>query len=846
MEKLSNSDMATKELGVGDLPEELLVMILANIDPAGLRTSGQVCRRWRRIVTDERSWKRAFVRRFGREPFEMLATGSVGRGGAKGSGVGVWQSEYSSRERVTGLWAGTVGRRSNSERRMEFNARVGSVDRLVVDERQGWALAVSKASRAAVKYDPASGTVYARKNERRNVVFAMPQLSDGSGIVDDGSRVSAVSTRSDRILWGLESGLCTATHLTRHGELKSRAVAARYHTAPVLDMAGPLDRLAQRSYDWRSLCGARAEGDDLVASASASGAVHVWSDRTGQLQHLLQGVAGTPLVRVTWAEGARYVVAASTAGVVFVWDRQALATAAQPANARDLFRQVPWLSPAPDEYSDGRMAPTFVAPFPGAQLVQAQRVVQLTGDPFGASFVLAVEGRGVWRMSVHGSLLASFCTDHPSIPPQPAQNQPIPITVVVWEVDGGGSKRQQRQSGSSTPNLSTAASASDNNKSNISSNSHVLRMDLTKPQPPLVDSAGGRRLLVVGDATGSLWMFDGDATGESVAALQTWRRIHQRAVSAVDVNAAVVVSAARDGQVLVLDPLSGQTLRAMRCHGGGRKLRHDLRQQRREVDEAPGQLWPPHNAQQRPRERRLDPRFWWVHLPLINERTRGDVYLAQMLAARTSERWARQTQGRIADALDAAALDPDDEVPAFHAWLRVEPALVHSFPTLVADVVAGSTWVAMANGTRIHSCFLTPTQKPIHASPASRLRSLRSDGFLSANIAEELAELRLETHAQRQERIDAHETRAYLDREFVLPTDELGLSPDEQVAYALWLSQQQTPDNHTPASADDATTLSSATHSDQPNPDHFSHLALDDMTEEEQLEYALFLSSTSS
>ncbi|KAJ2529308.1 hypothetical protein EV175_007378, partial [Coemansia sp. RSA 1933] len=63
MEKLSNSDMATKELGGGDLPEELLVMILANIDPAGLRTSGQVCRRWRRIVTDERSWKRAFVRR---------------------------------------------------------------------------------------------------------------------------------------------------------------------------------------------------------------------------------------------------------------------------------------------------------------------------------------------------------------------------------------------------------------------------------------------------------------------------------------------------------------------------------------------------------------------------------------------------------------------------------------------------------------------------------------------------------------------------------------------------------------------------------------------------------------
>ncbi|KAJ1766672.1 hypothetical protein IW140_003793 [Coemansia sp. RSA 1813] len=909
-----------------DLPEELVVMIFTHIDPLTLKTSGQVCKDWRRIVSDERSWKRAFVRTFGRLPYERLLASSVhhssrGRGKARGQSRLSWQNEYTSRVHLTRQWAGTCGGKYSDEQRLEFNARVGTVDRIIVSEKHGWALAVSKAGRAGVRCDPSTGKVFARKNELRPVVFAMPRISDDDAIVDDGSKVSAVSTRSDRILWGFESGLCTVTHLTRYGELKNRVVAARYHTAPVLDVAGPLDHLAQKTYDWRNKYRINAE-DDLVASSSASGSVYVWLSSTGQSCHFLQGVTGIPLVRVTWAEGARYVVAASSAGVIFVWDLSVLSIDAQniqnsqlPAlyapnrnEVQDLFQKTPWLTPEPDEYSDGRIPPTFVFSFPGTQQVQAQRVVQLVGDPFDDSFVIAVEGRGVWRIGVDGTILAMFSIVQPPPPATvpPGQQQPAPITVMTWKVDSGP-KRQLPGSSrppscvSSAANLSPAASGAQTPKGKAPDRNNVLRLDLTKPTSPtvasLAEDTSSKRLLLIGDATGSLWMFDADETGEAVQPLHAWPRIHQRAISAIDVNAAVLVSAARDGQVLVIDPLSGRTLRTIRCHGGGRSLRRDLRRQRprrrprnnNDNEDAHTELedvfadpfvWqhePPNNVPLVHHERRLDPRFWWVHLPIINENTRGDVYLAQMLASRTSEQWEIQVRGRGADALDMArGVEAGDEVSEFYTWLQVEPELVHGFPTLVADVVAGHGWVVVANGTRIHSCFLgqqhmpQPKAKgPGHSSNSSRQRNGRS-GAQAASIVEELAELQLETRDEREWRIEEHENRAYIEREFMQPTTELGLSADEQIAYALWLSQQdgsskaaaeQCSSHATAAqpngsalgtcnasadSIDGHRSLDSAASSDGRNANDFTDLALEDMTEEEQLEYALFLSSAPS
>ncbi|KAJ2654515.1 hypothetical protein IWW48_006056 [Coemansia sp. RSA 1200] len=922
MEQAHGADDDTQAVRIADLPEELLVMVFAHIDPRALMTAGQVCRYWRRIVSDERSWRRAFVRTFGRLPFERLEPSSTitsssssssrwnSRTGTRRQDGFSWQTEYTRRVHLTKQWAGAGGERYSDEQRLEFNARVGSVDRVVVNEKHGWALAVSKAVRAAVRCNPSTGRVYARKNELKPVVFAMPQLGDDGANADDGSRVSAVAVRADRILWGLENGLCTATHLTRFGELKKRVVAARFHSAPVLDIAGPFDSLAQRTYDWRNSYGARA-GSDLVASCSSSGSAHVWSDQSGQSYHFLHAAAGVPLVRVTWAEGTRYVVAASTAGVVFVWDLSVLDTDkqhgqnSQPAESQtpleaseisNIFAKAPWLAPDRSEYSSGRVPPTFVFPFPSAKQaqMQPQRVVQLTGDPFGDSFVFAVEGRGVWRMGVDGTVVATFVTETPALPLS-HMRQPPPITAAVWKVESGPKRRLpgiSHAASRASPASATSAAASGtqtptNGKMpdySSGGGGGVLRLDLTKSASCTMrgqlpgEHTLNKRLLVVGDATGSLWMFDADDAGDAVQPLHKWLRIHQHAVSAIDVNAAVLVSAARDGQVLVIDPLSGRTLRTIRCHGGGRSLRRDLRRQHQrrrarnnegeeEGDEEAQMMvgdvvadlleWNrnhgPQNGRLEHRERRLDPRFWWVHLPLMNERTRADVYLAQMLASRTSEQWAIQTQNGGADSLDflGRAVGAGDEVADFYAWMRVEPELTHGFPTLVADVVAGYAWVVVANGTRIHSCFLghpqtqSKTKASGHLPHAGRLRAGRPETS-PFHIAEEMAMLRLETHSKRSQRIEDHENRAYVEREFMNPTSELGLSPDEQIAYALWLSQQEhggrsdsTP-RGSPTGSDE---VGSASNGDSSSLDA-SGLALEDMTEEEQVEYALFLSRT--
>ncbi|KAJ2360643.1 hypothetical protein H4S02_011892, partial [Coemansia sp. RSA 2611] len=87
---------------------------------------------------------------------------------------------------------------------------------------------------------------------------------------------------------------------------------------------------------------------------------------------------------------------------------------------------------------------------------------------------------------------------------------------------------------------------------------------------------------------------------------------------------------------------------------------------------------------------------------------------------------------------------------------------------------------------------------------------------LEREVEEDLASMRLETQGERRRRIESHANRAHVERTFIEPGERLGLDPDEQLAYALWLSSQQ----ESPASSSG------------------------EMTEDEQLQYALLLSQT--
>ncbi|KAJ2476473.1 hypothetical protein EV174_004915 [Coemansia sp. RSA 2320] len=214
----------------------------------------------------------------------------------------------------------------------------------------------------------------------------------------------------------------------------------------------------------------------------------------------------------------------------------------------------------------------------------------------------------------------------------------------------------------------------------------------------------------------------------------------------------------------------------------------------------------------------------------MNSDSWNDIHVAQLLASRTSAQWEQQVAGRTVDALDRVTENAAvDDVSHMFRRAQVQPLLNPGFPTLVSDVAAGYGWLVIANGTRIQSY---------------------------------LAHMKLETQRERQRRIELHESRTYVEREFVEPSSELGLNPDEQLAYALWLSSQQqssaTPGGYTTSCSASTSDLCDSSIASTPVPaslclpdedaasaSHSAHFALEGMTEDEQLEYALFLSKSS-
>ncbi|KAJ1935529.1 hypothetical protein FBU59_005354, partial [Linderina macrospora] len=381
-----------------NLPEELLIHVLSLLEPSELRRAGRVCRTWRRIVTDDSCWRRAFARTFTQRPFERLMANRMPAktGTSQGlvtSGRGStssWQFEYVSRQRLIKQWQ-TIG--GNGQTRLEYNVRASSIDRLIVSERHGWALAVSMAGKAAIKSMPMTGKVFARDNDTHDIVFALPRVGEAGHRTDQG-RVSSVSTTIDRIVWGFDDGLVAITHINKFGGLQDRAISSASHVGPVFDSAGPLDQLAQHRHEWHVAYDI-ADDDRVVASAGADGDVRVWSNETGALVCVLRGVFGAPLAKVSWAEGSHYVVAASSSGAVFVWDFQAakIEAAASAAAVQDdsqnmvgralpmAFEKAPWLTAAPDEYREGRIKPVSVFGIPGATGSEPHSAVTLVGDP---------------------------------------------------------------------------------------------------------------------------------------------------------------------------------------------------------------------------------------------------------------------------------------------------------------------------------------------------------------------------------------------------------------------------------------------------------------------------------
>ncbi|KAJ1733338.1 hypothetical protein LPJ61_001614 [Coemansia biformis] len=786
----TSADAASLAEQFTSLPEDVLIQILAHLDPLSLDKAGQVCQHWHSVVSNDHSWLRGLMLTFSRRPFQRLQpirmpSTRIDTPGWLVDGqlpATTWRSEYVDRLSLHKLWLASS---ATHQRRVEFNPRASTIDGLVVNESLGWVLAVSKVGRAAVRCLPKSGKVFARDDNIEDVVFAVSEK--------DSTQVSALTTRIDRIFWGMDDGRSVVTHLTRGGGLKSRVVAEQQLLPGISDIASPFDQLMQEKHD-RAITTIPGGADDLVASAGFNGSVLVWSASKGETRHILHSVGDVPLTKVTWADGGRFVVAvAAEASAVFVWDLEAPADAS-PSALASAFERVSWLSPDSEEYVNGRLPPTAVFPVAGGKAASTTRLVLLTGDPYSKSFIVATEAGGVARMSVTGEVLATFQLGHAKT----AGEQPaITLTAAAWKLDMAPAlnRRPQQTAPEDTAALTQTPSSASLSEAG-SERREVLHLDLTRATQAAQHGAA-TRLLMVGDATGSVWMFDGDGV-DTVPALQRWPRLHQRAVAALTVNAAVAVSAGRDGQMFVLDPLTGRVLCVDRCRSGRRS------------DSANGQI---------------DPWFWSVHPALRGEQTALEVRLAQQLAGRTATQWDRQTQGLAADALDRGrAATGNGELEDAFARLSTGGRSGH-FPTVVSEVRAGYGWIVAANSMHIHASF---AGLPGKTRRQWRPRRPERGEDIDQALEEGLEDARAELDYDRECRIREHETRTHVEREFEAPVAQLGLTADEQLAYALWLSTHD-------SGSDGADGSDQRPH---------AGFALEGMTEEEQVEYALRLSSS--
>ncbi|RKP08995.1 WD40-repeat-containing domain protein [Thamnocephalis sphaerospora] len=223
------------------LPDELLVRIFVLLDPQALEKTQCVCKRWHRMVADDRHWRDALVTAFGRQPFRRLVSTS-------------WRSEYIGRikqiRRWSHEWAVSV----------EIRPRVAVVSHCYADLEANYMLVGNVNLGIAIQCDPTTGKV----NKRG--IQGCPE--------DDPTMARCMLFQRGRILWGYRTGTVALTQL-------DRGTATRRYWMLHDSHAGAVSCLA-----WSPAM------NNMVASGGVDGTVRIWDTATRACTALLRGVQG--------------------------------------------------------------------------------------------------------------------------------------------------------------------------------------------------------------------------------------------------------------------------------------------------------------------------------------------------------------------------------------------------------------------------------------------------------------------------------------------------------------------------------------------------------------------------
>ncbi|KAJ3307669.1 hypothetical protein HDU76_004448 [Blyttiomyces sp. JEL0837] len=254
---------------VDRLPDEMLILVMANLDPSDLRLAGGVSKRWQRVINDDTCWRSALESFLGSIPLRRIAKSS-------------WRKEYLRRFRLLREW------KRGSKRIMQFDPRIGRITEIMVDLEENRMYAGSLEKGMVVLCNPTTGKV-----EKDAIFFNADQNT---------MELATMIVEKSRIAVGhLNGGVSIVTNFFSQ---KSQSYNLRHFIG---FHAGPVTKLA-----WIP------NYINVLVSGGQDGQVRMWDVST--LRCVRIGVGNESPITALTIDPKNHVVACTESGKILIWD----------------------------------------------------------------------------------------------------------------------------------------------------------------------------------------------------------------------------------------------------------------------------------------------------------------------------------------------------------------------------------------------------------------------------------------------------------------------------------------------------------------------------------------------
>ncbi|CEP07191.1 hypothetical protein [Parasitella parasitica] len=423
-----------------------------------------------------------------------------------------WKTEYILRTHLLRQW--TKGRGNV----MTFNPKIGSLEAMQVELDDSAMLVASTEHGVAAKCNPMTGKV-----SHRHLLYSTNESIR--------LQLTAVKMDKDRILWGFDPGFITLS--TRTKSASRLKVFSDFHQGPVRILSLP------------------QHVQDVVLSGAEDGTVKIWDVTTTSCAWtLLPASASARAPTCLEATSDHRIIVGYDDGSIVVWRANLHHIAQLNRNHRQedfvekrellekKMQKEKILLNAP--VSDGRVRVENAAYDADSNMV----IVSYRGHPDAVKFC-----------SNTGVCAGVFSYSHApgtSITCMKWDTSPVAITLSL-ETALKPRPANAKRRGGGVIDLSSSSSSSLASRSSISSGQATP------------SSSKATRLLVTGDDTGTVCLWNGDEPSQEGLAIKPIRILtgHLVGISAIHIDACKIVTGSDDGWIYIWDPLTGDNINTL-------------------------------------------------------------------------------------------------------------------------------------------------------------------------------------------------------------------------------------------------------------------------------------------